>query len=62
MRTTIAFVAYPGLTALDLVGPLQVFATHSLADPTFELAVVAANIAAMATDTPLGIVPSPPKA
>jgi putative intracellular protease/amidase len=26
-QTTIAFLLYPGLTPLDLIGPLQVFAT-----------------------------------
>ncbi|MGE0385861.1 MAG: DJ-1/PfpI family protein [Gammaproteobacteria bacterium] len=51
----IAFVAYPGLTPLDLVGPLQVLA---LLGPPYKVAVVGAAAAPMATDTPLKLVPS----
>ena len=37
---TIAFVLYPGLTPLDLIGPLQALSPLPRIDPTFEVAVV----------------------
>ena len=36
----IAFVLYPGLTPLDLIGPLQTLAPLPRIDPTFEVLVV----------------------
>jgi transcriptional regulator GlxA family with amidase domain len=54
MNTTdtkqIAFVLYPGLTPLDLIGPLQTLAPLPRIDPTFEVVVVAENTDAVATD------------
>ncbi|GAA3817538.1 DJ-1/PfpI family protein [Amycolatopsis tucumanensis] len=47
---TIAFLLYPGLTPLDLIGPLQVLASLRQADPSFETAVVAETLEPVATD------------
>jgi len=52
---TIAFVAFPGLTPLDLIGPLQVLAR--LGAP-YEVAVVAESLEPMATDTPVKLAAS----
>lgn len=52
-QRTIAFVLYPGLTPLDLVGPLQVFASLAKLRPEFRPVVVAERIAPMATDIEL---------
>ena len=58
---TIAFVLYPGLTILDLAGPLEVFgsfvdsAASAGLPERYEIAVVAESLEPMATDTPLGI-------
>ena len=46
----IAFVLYPGLTPLDLIGPLQTLAPLPRIDPTFEVVVVAEHRDAVATD------------
>ncbi|GHF18654.1 thiazole biosynthesis protein ThiJ [Amycolatopsis deserti] len=53
---TIAFVLYPGLTPLDLIGPLQVLASLRNADPSFEATVVAETLDPAASDTPLSLV------
>jgi transcriptional regulator GlxA family with amidase domain len=50
----IAFVLYPGLTLLDLVGPLQVLG--GLPAP-YRTTVVGARIEAMPSDTPLRVTP-----
>ncbi|MGW0886449.1 DJ-1/PfpI family protein [Streptomyces sp. NPDC002671] len=55
---TIAFVQYPGLTPLDIVGPLQVFGMLSHLVPGYDTVVVGERIEPMATDTPLSLVPS----
>jgi transcriptional regulator GlxA family with amidase domain len=55
---TIAFVQYPGLTPLDIVGPLQVFSVLSHLVPGYTTVVVGERIEPMATDTPLSLVPS----
>jgi transcriptional regulator GlxA family with amidase domain len=55
---TIAFVQYPGLTPLDIVGPLQVFSLLSQLAPGYDTVVVGERIEPMATDTPLTLVPS----
>ena len=39
----IAFVLYPGLTPLDLIGPLQVMSALPLIDPSFRTTVVGAR-------------------
>ncbi|HEU0236165.1 MAG TPA: DJ-1/PfpI family protein [Candidatus Limnocylindrales bacterium] len=56
-RTTIAFVLYPGLTALDLVGPLQVLAELERFDPRFQTTVVAERATLMKTDVDMALVP-----
>lgn len=50
MTKTIAFVLYPGLTSLDLVGPLTVTAALG---PEFETVVVARDLAPLDSDSPL---------
>jgi transcriptional regulator GlxA family with amidase domain len=55
---TFAFVLYPGITPLDLVGPLQVISMLNYLDPTYGLAVVAEDMTTLATDTPLRLAPS----
>ncbi|MGV9360107.1 DJ-1/PfpI family protein [Amycolatopsis sp. NPDC003731] len=57
-RKTIAFVVYPGLTPLDLVGPLQVLSALGRLDPRFRTVVAGATKDAVGTDTPLRIAPS----
>jgi transcriptional regulator GlxA family with amidase domain len=55
-QKTVAFVLYPGLTLLDLVGPLQVFASLRQFNDQFRPVVVAAErIEPMATDGPLTV-------
>jgi transcriptional regulator GlxA family with amidase domain len=46
----IVFVLYPGLTPLDLIGPLQVLTAVPRIDPSFEVVVAAENLDALATD------------
>ncbi|MET9883062.1 DJ-1/PfpI family protein [Streptomyces sp. NPDC006430] len=55
---TIAFVLYPGLTPLDVVGPLQVFAALGDLVPGYDTVVVGERIEPMGSDTPLSLVPS----
>ncbi|MDH6113816.1 transcriptional regulator GlxA family with amidase domain [Kitasatospora sp. MAP12-15] len=55
---TIAFALYPGITALDLVGPLQVCSALADLVPGFRTVVLAQRIEPMATDTPLSLLPS----
>ncbi|MEA5365144.1 DJ-1/PfpI family protein [Amycolatopsis sp., V23-08] len=57
-QKTIAFVLYPGLTPLDLVGPLQVLSALAQIDPGYRTVVVGANRDELATDTPLRVAPS----
>ncbi|SDM08384.1 Transcriptional regulator GlxA family, contains an amidase domain and an AraC-type DNA-binding HTH domain [Geodermatophilus siccatus] len=54
--TTIAVVLYPGLTALDLVGPLQVLAELQRFAPQYRTVVVGAHTEPMSTDLPLQLV------
>jgi transcriptional regulator GlxA family with amidase domain len=54
----IAFVLYPGLTALDMIGPLQVFRSLQRLDPRFQPVVVGARIAPMDSDTRLRLIPA----
>jgi transcriptional regulator GlxA family with amidase domain len=56
-QKTIAFVLYPGLTPLDLIGPLQVMSTLAIIDPRFRTTVVAERIDAMPSDTPVSLSP-----
>jgi putative intracellular protease/amidase len=58
---TIAFVLYPGLTPLDLIGPLQVMSGLEVVEATFGLqprhhvVVVAEDLDAVPTDTPVRV-------
>ncbi|MDI2126545.1 DJ-1/PfpI family protein [Yinghuangia seranimata] len=53
----IAFLAYPGMTLLDLVGPLQVMSALPRFGLPFEVVVVGATRGPYTTDTPLAVVP-----
>jgi transcriptional regulator GlxA family with amidase domain len=57
-RKQIAFVLYPGLTPLDLIGPLQTLAPLPRIDPTFEVVVVAEREEVMPTDAVIELAPS----
>jgi transcriptional regulator GlxA family with amidase domain len=54
-QKTVAFVLYPGLTLLDMVGPLQVFASLRQFNDQYRPVVVAERIEPMATDGPLTV-------
>jgi transcriptional regulator GlxA family with amidase domain len=54
---TIAFVLYPGLTAFDLVGPLQVISQLAVTHPEIRPVVVGERIEPMDTDAGVQIVP-----
>jgi putative intracellular protease/amidase len=62
--TTIAFVLYPGLTPLDLIGPLQVFTTLGtfmqlgLPVPATQTVVVGERVEPLDSDTPVKLTPS----
>jgi transcriptional regulator GlxA family with amidase domain len=60
MSTTkqLAFILYPGLTPLDLIGPLQALSAVPRADPTFEVVVVAETVHAVETDSVVRLAPS----
>ncbi|WP_327178058.1 DJ-1/PfpI family protein [Streptomyces sp. NBC_01335] len=58
MTKTLAFVLYPGITPLDLVGPLQVLSALAQIDPSFEVVVVGKGLTPLSTDTPLKLTPS----
>jgi transcriptional regulator GlxA family with amidase domain len=55
-QKTVAFVLYPGVTLLDLVGPLQVFASLRQFNDQYRPVVVAERIEPMATDGPLRVI------
>jgi transcriptional regulator GlxA family with amidase domain len=55
-RQTIAFVLYPGITLLDMVGPLQVFSVLQSFNDQYQPAVVAEQIEPTPTDTPLTVI------
>jgi transcriptional regulator GlxA family with amidase domain len=54
---TIAFVLYPGLTAFDLVGPLQVISQLAIMHPEIRPVVVGERIEPMDTDAGVQMVP-----
>ena len=54
---TIAVVLYPGLTALDLIGPLQVLAALERFAPRYRTVVVGERAAPIDTDVHLGLIP-----
>ena len=53
----IAFTLYPGVTPLDLVGPLQALRDLKVRSP-FRTVVVGERIASTETDTPLQMIPA----
>ena len=53
MTETVAFVLYPGLTPLDVIGPLQVVSTLANIDPRFAAVTVATDREPMAGDAPV---------
>ncbi|MCP3803107.1 DJ-1/PfpI family protein [Allokutzneria sp. A3M-2-11 16] len=53
MTKIVAFVLYPGLTPLDLVGPLQTLTTLSAFAPEYRTVVVSERIGSTRTDLPL---------
>lgn len=57
-RKQLAFVLYPGLTPLDLIGPLQALAPLPRIDPTFEVLVVAEDLGTFETDAVVVLSPS----
>ncbi len=57
-QKTLAFVVYPGLTPLDLVGPLQVLSALARMDAGYRTVVVGASTGTVGTDTPLRVAPS----
>jgi transcriptional regulator GlxA family with amidase domain len=57
-KKQIAFVLYPGLTPLDLIGPLQALAPLPRVDPTFEVVVVAERRNVVPSDSIVGLAPS----
>jgi transcriptional regulator GlxA family with amidase domain len=54
---TIAFVIYPGLTLLDLVGPLQVLNSMCLRNHDYSIVVVSRDGGAVGVDVPMKITP-----
>jgi putative intracellular protease/amidase len=54
-QKTVAFVLYPGITLLDMVGPLQVFASLRQFNDQYRPVVVAERIEPMPTDRPLRV-------
>jgi transcriptional regulator GlxA family with amidase domain len=52
---TVAFVLYPGITLLDMVGPLQVFSVLRSFNDQYQPVVVAERTEPMPTDTPLTV-------
>jgi transcriptional regulator GlxA family with amidase domain len=54
----IAFVLYPGLTPLDLVGPLQVLSAVPRVDPSYEVMVVAETTDAVLSDSVISLAAS----
>ena len=55
---TIAFVLYPGLTPLDLIGPLQALSPLPRIDPTFDVVVVGDTTDVLPTDSVIHMAPS----
>lgn len=56
-KQTIAFLLYPGMTALDAVGTLETLLVLNL-KPSWRTLTVAATPAPVPTDTPLNLVPN----
>ncbi len=58
-KKPIVFTLYPGVTPLDLVGPLTVLRDLGIGWP-FRTVVVGERIEPMDTDTPLQMIPAKP--
>ena len=56
-QRTIAVVLYPGLAALDFIGPLQVLKALEQFAPQYRTVVVAARREPMASDVPMQMIP-----
>jgi transcriptional regulator GlxA family with amidase domain len=54
----IAFPVYPGMTPLDLIGPLTVLATPGIGGARYRTVVVGERAEPLATDTPLQLQPT----
>ena len=57
-KRQLAFVLYPGLTPLDLVGPLQTLAPLPRVDPGFDVAVVAETRDTVVSDSFIRLAPT----
>jgi putative intracellular protease/amidase len=57
-KKQIAVVLYPGLTPLDLIGPLQALAPLPRVDATFQVMVVAESREVVPTDSVISLAPS----
>jgi transcriptional regulator GlxA family with amidase domain len=57
-KKQIAFVLYPGLTPLDLIGPLQALSAVPRVDPTYEVMVVAETPDTVLSDSIISLGPS----
>src|SRR5687767_1226891 len=57
-KKQIAFVLYPGLTPLDLVGPLQALSAVPRVDSSYEVMVVAETAEAVLSDSIISLGPS----
>lgn len=57
-KKQIAFVLYPGLTPLDLIGPLQALSAVPRVDPSYEVMVVAEAIEPVPSDSIICLGPS----
>ncbi len=55
-RKTIAIVLYPGLAALDFIGPLQVLTKLEQFAPQYKIVVVAARREPMGSDLPVQMI------
>ena len=57
-KKQLAFVVYPGLTPLDLIGPLQALSPLDRIDPSYEVAIVAENLDVVWSDSTIGLAPT----
>ncbi len=57
-KKQLAFVVYPGLTPLDLIGPLQALAPLPRIDTAFDVVVVAETRDVVPSDSIVGLAPS----
>jgi transcriptional regulator GlxA family with amidase domain len=57
-KKQIAFILYPGLTPLDLIGPLQALSAVPRVDPSYEVMVVAETAEPVVSDSIISLGPS----